>query len=141
MKLYNLVKIHENQTRFEICDELIKLCLQKQPENRVSNGCLLLKNRKIKGLIYQLESGLQPSELIFSQKTSDVVSRVNIKLLEEIAQFKIEIKEKNEEIAREKNKRLQVFKIPNIISPACKLNGLGKFLLVENNLTERFLFR
>ena len=107
----------------------------------MSNGCLLLRNRKIKGLIYQLENGLQPSELIFSQKTSDVVSRVNIKLLEEIAQFKIEIKEKNEEIAKEKNKRLQVFKIPNIFSPAGQLNGLGKFLMVVNYKTERFLFR
>jgi len=43
------VKLHENPTRFEKCDELIKLCLQKEPENRVSNGCFLSKNRTIKG--------------------------------------------------------------------------------------------
>ena len=104
----------------------------------MSNGCFLSKNRTIKGLIYQLDNGITPSEFTFSENIADAVQLVNEKLLEQIARernksqdlsekLKIEqsaladLKKSNEETTK------QLLKFQDIFSQAGPLNGLSKF--------------
>ena len=67
-----------------------------------------MKSRGIQNLIYQLNSGIPPSEFSFSTNIAFVAQSVNAKLLEKINQLKkeheSEIKVKTDEIAKERNK-------------------------------------
>ena len=54
------------------------------------NGSILSKNRSIENLIYQLKSGIPPSQLNFSENIADVLQSVNAKLLRDISQLKQE---------------------------------------------------
>ncbi|CBY13984.1 unnamed protein product [Oikopleura dioica] len=128
-----LVKIHENENRFIKCDGLIRICLQKAPENRVPNGSILSKNRSIENLIYQLKSGIPPSQFNFSENIADVLQSVNAKLLRDISQ----LRKSHEETTKE----LQEIKTTKIYSLEGQLNGLDFYFGNDKYTTRNVIMK
>ncbi len=122
------------------------------------NGSILSKNRSIENLIYQLKSGISPSQFNFSENIADVLQSVNAKLLRDISQLKQEKKcqkiELNRKISEETKKSQELTrkldiertalanskkshekttkelqKIKTIFSLEGQLNGLGMFFI------------
>ena len=85
------------------------------------NGSILSKNRSIENLIYQLKSGIPPSQFNFSENIADVLQSVNAKLLRDISQ----LRKSHEETTKE----LQEIKTTKIYSLEGQLNGLGMFFI------------
>ena len=92
------MNLHKNEIRFGVCDDLVQMCLQKEPGNRVANGSILMKSRGIQNLIYQLNSGIPPSDFSFSNNIAFVAQSVNEKLLQKINQLKKEQEQHESEI-------------------------------------------
>ena len=83
----------------------------------MSNGSILSKNRIIENLIYQLKSGIPPSQFNFSENIADVLQSVNAKLLRDISQ----LRKSHEETTKE----LQEIKIIHSLVSPPNLSGLG----------------
>jgi hypothetical protein len=82
----------------------LKLCLKSNIDERVANACLLAKDEYIATLLYQLDSGVKLTDMIFSGNFVEVIQRVNIQLENDKKKLESDLKNKELSWKRQKSK-------------------------------------